>query len=218
MSTTVRYLMTTPVVTVRPGTPFKDIVAAVRAARVGAVPVTDEAGQVIGIVSERDLLIRKASPARAVLRASLRHRSGQGEAAATAAGLMISPAVTIRAEATPKEAARLMRSRHLPSLPVVDVAGRLIGIVSQGDVLDTFTRPDTAIRREVIQRLIWREFLLDPDVFTVTVENGIVTLTGRPENDLVGHCLAAAVADVEGVVAVHDRLSYTAERARRSWR
>lgn len=58
MSNTVRDVMTTPVVTVRPDTPFKHLIARVRA--VGAVPVTDDAGLVLGIVGERDLLAKSA--------------------------------------------------------------------------------------------------------------------------------------------------------------
>ncbi len=62
MSGTIRDFMTTPVVTVRQNTPFKVIVSRMLAARVGAVPVIDDAGLVIGIVSAHDLLARKAGP------------------------------------------------------------------------------------------------------------------------------------------------------------
>ena len=117
-------------------------------------------------------------------RARDRHEYRQA-AAATAASLMTSPAVTIRTEATTAEAARLMYRSHLASLPVVDSAGRLIGIVSQGDVLDSFTRQDADIRREVVRDIISREFLLNPDAFSVTVQDGIVRLSGQPESDQV---------------------------------
>jgi CBS-domain-containing membrane protein len=212
MSNTVRDVMTTPVVTVRPDTPFKHVVARVRA--VGAVPVTDDAGLVLGIVCERDLLAEKArlerSPGR--LAAVRRHGERGKAAAATAASLMTSPAVTTRAEATTGKAAWLMYRHRLESLPVVDWLGRLIGIISQGDVLDGFTRQDADIRREVVRDVIARTFLLDPQVFTVTVRDGVVTLSGRPESDQVGHLLSAAVRRVEGVVDLHDQLRYTADK------
>jgi CBS-domain-containing membrane protein len=197
MSSTVRDVMTTSVVTVQPDTPFKHVVARVRA--VGAVPVTDDSGLVIGIVSERDLLAGKVSLER-------------GRAAAvTAASVMTSPAVTTRAEAPTREAARLMYRHRRGSLPVVDWLGRLIGIISEGDVLDGLTRPDADIRREVVRDVIARTFLLDPQAFAVTVRDGVVTLSGRPENDQVGRVLAAAVRRVEGVVDVRDQMRYTAE-------
>jgi CBS-domain-containing membrane protein len=210
MSNTVRDVMTTPVVTVRPDTPFKQVVARVRA--VGAVPVTDDSGLVRGIVCERDLLAEKAflelSPGRL---AAVRRRGQRGKsAAATAASLMTSPAVTTRAGATTGQAAWLMYRHRLESLPVVDRLGRLIGIVSQGDVLDGFTRQDADIHREVVRDVIARKFLLDPQAFRVTVEDGVVTLAGRPESDQVGHLMAAAVRCVEGVVGLRDQMRYTA--------
>lgn len=203
--------MTTPVVTVRPDTPFKHVVARVRA--VGAVPVTDESGLVLGMVGERDLLATKGRleglPGRL---AAARRRGGHGTAAgATAASLMSSPAVMTRAEATTGEAARLMYRHRLGSLPVVDWLGRLVGIISEGDVLDDFIRRDADIHREVVRDVIARGFLLDPLAFTVSVRDGVVTLSGRPETDQVGHLLAAAVRRVEGVVELRDQMRYTVE-------
>jgi CBS-domain-containing membrane protein len=205
MTRTVRDVMTTPVVTVRPDTPFKQVVATVRA--VGAVPVTDGSGLVRGIVCERDLLARAARRGRP---GGMRRRGGREAAAASAAGVMTSPAVTARAGATTSQAARLMYRHRLGSLPVVDRPGRLIGIISQGDVLDGFTREDADIRREVIRDIIARRFLLDPQAFRVTVSDGIVTLSGRPESDEVGRLLAAAVRRAEGVVSLRDQMQYSA--------
>jgi CBS-domain-containing membrane protein len=200
--------MTTPVVTVRPDTPFKHVVARVRA--VGAVPVTDDSGLVLGMVGERDLLATKGRleglPGRLAAPRRTRH-----DVRRQAAGLMSSPAVMTRAEATTGEAARLMYRHCLGSLPVVDWLGRLVGIISQGDVLDGFTRRDADIHREVVRDVIARELLLDPLAFTVSVRDGVVTLSGRPETDQVGHLLAAAVRRVEGVVELRDQMQYTAE-------
>jgi osmotically-inducible protein OsmY len=52
-------------------------------------------------------------------------------------------------------------------------------------------------------------FLMDSQPFAVTVHDGVVTLTGRSENDQAGHELVERVRHIEGVVAVLDRLSYT---------
>ena len=215
MTRAVRDFMTTPVVTVRQDTPFKVIVTRMLAARAGAVPVIDDSGLVMGLVSAHDLLARKASLTRAgrVLRAGLRHRREHGEVAApTASRLMISRPARIRADATMAEAACLMCRHRVTSVPVVDSCGRLIGIVSQDDILATFTRPDQSIQHEVAIDLILHDFALNPQAFTVTVRQGIVTLAGHPETDEVGHSLAAAVRQVEGVIAVRDQLSYQAQR------
>ena len=106
-----------------------------------------------------------------------------------------------------------MYRHRLGSLPVVDSAGRLIGIISRGDVLNGFTRQDADIRREVVRDVIARDFLLDPQAFTVTVREGVVTLSGRPEHDQVGHLLATAVRHVEGVVDLRDQMHYTTDGA-----
>ena len=55
---------------------------------------------------------------------------------------------------------------------------------------------------------------MDPLAFQVTVKDGIVTLTGRPETNETGHDIVRRVGHVQGVVAVRDRLDYPpAERA-----
>ena len=127
------------------------------AARAGAVPVIDDSGLVMGLVSAHDLLARKAiltRPGR-VLRPGLRHRREHGEVAApTASRLMISRPAKIWADAATEEAARLMCRHRVTSVPVVDSRGRLIGIVSRDDILGTFTRPDQAIHHEVTVDLI----------------------------------------------------------------
>jgi hypothetical protein len=53
-------------------------------------------------------------------------------------------------------------------------------------------------------------FVIDPQAFAVTMRDGIVTLSGRPESDQVGHLLAAAVQRVEGVAGLRDQMRYTA--------
>ena len=60
MSTFVKDAMTAKVIWVKRDTPFTEIAAALRQYRVSAFPVLDEAGQVIGVVSESDLLAKLA--------------------------------------------------------------------------------------------------------------------------------------------------------------
>ncbi|HWC40708.1 MAG TPA: CBS domain-containing protein, partial [Actinomycetota bacterium] len=62
MRSLVRDLMTTPVVTVESTTPFKEIVARLTQHKVSAVPVVDDAGLVLGVISEADLLLKEEHP------------------------------------------------------------------------------------------------------------------------------------------------------------
>ena len=62
MHSLVKDLMTTQVVTVTPKTPFKKIVACLAEHRVTALPVVDDQGLVLGVVSEADLLLKEEFP------------------------------------------------------------------------------------------------------------------------------------------------------------
>ena len=151
MSATVRDVMTTGVIAVRGDTSFKEMAAMLGSSRVSGFPVIDQAGKVIGVVSETDMLIKEADrDGHPELFAGLRRsRDHQKAAGVTAAELMTSPPVTIGPDEPVQHAAFLMYDRAVERLPVVDKAGHLVGIVSQVDVLSIFSRPDEEIRREV---------------------------------------------------------------------
>ena len=210
MGSTVKDVMTTQVVAVRKAASFKEMAVKMRDSRIGAFPVLDDGGRVIGVVSAADMLNKEADLATGPEPLSSLLRFGDREKAAgvTAAELMTSPAVTIGPDAPVAEAARLMRDRRVKRLPVVNATGHLIGVISRADVLSIFTRPDEQIRHEVIEEVIRNGALVRPQGFTVTVHDGIVTLAGRPENDGAGRDLIEAVQHIEGVVSVRDELSY----------
>jgi CBS domain-containing protein len=91
---------------------------------------------------------------------------------------------------------------------VVDEGGRLVGIVSRGDLLKVFNRTDQAIRREIIDDVIVGEFTMDPNRFFIHVDDGVVVLQGRVERHSLLPYLFRAVHAVEGVVRVENRLAY----------
>ena len=210
MGSRVKDVMTTDVVSVPENAEYKDIVSVVRELRVSAFPVLDAAGHLVGVVSEADLLLKEAG--QEALGGSLISSGRRGEqakaAGVTAAELMTTPAVTIGPEDSVVDAARLMHDRHVKRLPVVDQAGRLVGIVSRVDLLSVFDRPDSEIRAAVRKDIIAREFALDPDSFDVQVTSGIVTITGQVENQAVAQHLLGALRHAEGVVGVRSRLRF----------
>ena len=207
MKITVRDVMTTRVIWVREDAPFRDLAVALRRFRVSAFPVLGEGDQVIGVVSEADMLAKEAlDPG---MLAGLLHRKDAEKARGITAGdLMTAAVVTVGPEDTVEHAARLMYSRKVKRLPVVDASGHLVGIISRADVLAVFDRPDEDIRREITDEVILGELLIDPRAFDVKVSDGIVTLTGVPESDQVGHEIVQRIRHVHGVVAVRDRLGY----------
>jgi len=210
MNATVKDVMTTHVVAVRKDAPFKDMAARLREHRVSAFPVLDDDDKVIGVVSEADLLTKEALEfaGSGKVASMLRHREQAKAAGLTAADLMTTPPVTIGPNEFVSHAARLMYSRHVKRLPVVDDNGRLIGIVSRADVLSVYSRTDADIRHEIVEKVILDTLLTDPARFTITIKEGIVTVEGMPETASVGHDMIEEIRHVEGVVAVRDRLSY----------
>jgi CBS domain-containing protein len=213
MNATVRDVMTADVVAVKQDATFKDIATLLRLYRVSAFPVVDDDQVVIGVVSEADLLPKEAlvagsglPPGR--LSVVLHRREFSKAGGVTAADIMTRPPITITQDEPVTSAARLMYSCKVKRLPVVTEDGRLVGIISRADVLSVYSRPDEEIRQEIRQDVILTGFLTDPDRFTITVKDGIVTLQGRPETAGSGHDIVAETWRVEGVVSVCDLLTY----------
>jgi len=216
MSATVQDVMTTDVVAVKQDASFKDIATMLGRHRVSAFPVVDDDGKVIGVVSEADLLPKEAlvagsglPPGR--LSVMLHHKEFSKAGGITVTDVMTRPPVTVTADEPVTSAARLMYSCKVKRLPVVDSRGRLVGIVSRADVLSVYGRPDEEILVEVSQ-VIRNEFLSDPLRFTIAVEDGVVTIAGRPETAESGRGMVSGIWRIEGVVSVRDLLTYPPAR------
>ncbi|WP_328494697.1 CBS domain-containing protein [Streptomyces sp. NBC_00414] len=199
---TVSDVMTHTVVAVGREAPFKEIVELLGQWKVSAVPVLAGEGRVIGVVSEADLLpkgeFRDVDDQVADRDGDPAERSKA--LGLTAGELMSSPAVTVHPNATLSEAARIMARRRVKRLPVVDTIGLLQGVVSRGDLLKVFLRPDEEIADEVRRSVLTQLPIITP--VTVAVAEGVVTLGGSlPDRGLVP-VLARAVRAVEGVVDV----------------
>lgn len=202
-------VMTTTVVTVDRITPYKEIARLLAEHRISGLPVLKMGREVIGVVTEADLLAAEDKVQRR-LHAVARWPRRQQHPALTAGELMTTPAITIGRDATIPAAARLMATRHIRRLPVIDEKGRLAGIVSRRDLLSVFLRPDEDIAADV-RRLLDELLLAEPGEADVTVREGIVTLTGTldPKTGPHGDLIPAAIKlmwGVDGVVDVIDHL------------
>ena len=213
MNAIVRDVMTPTVITVGEDTPFEAIAAALREHRVSAFPVLDQASQVIGVVSESDLLAKLAlgngdDGMPGMITGIIRHQQLQKARAVTAAELMTSPAYTVRPEDPVEQAARIMYLRNVKRLPVVDGEGRLAGIVSRADVLAVYSRTDADIAEEIRTGILSTETPADPGTLDVSVTAGVATIVGRPQTRAQGHAIISRARHVQGVVAVRARLDY----------
>jgi CBS domain-containing protein len=169
-----------------------------------ALPVVDDGGHVIGIVSEADLLpkeeFRDSDPDRYT---QLRRLSDLAKAGSlTAEELMTAPALTVEAGATLAQAARTMARARVKRLPVVDGTGRLGGVVSRADLLKVFLREDESIAEEVRREVVAYLFPAPASSVRVEVHEGVVLLAGRVRDRSLVPVAARLVRAVEGVVDV----------------
>ncbi|WP_405682446.1 CBS domain-containing protein [Streptomyces sp. NBC_00057] len=185
-------LMTPTAVSVQRGTTFKEIARLLDEFGVTAVPVVDEKGCAVGVVSEADLLRRRNA------------RSG----ANTAVGLMSHPAITAAPEWSVVRAARVMEKHKVKRLPVVDNNGRLIGVLSRSDLLQLFLRRDHAIQEEILEEVLTHTLRLSPSSLTVEVADGLVTLSGTVGRHSLVPIILRLCRSVDGVVDVINRLNY----------
>jgi CBS domain-containing protein len=213
MNAVVKDVMTPNVITVGKDTPFEVIAVALREHRVSAFPVLDQASQVIGVVSESDLLAKLAlgngdDEMPGMITGILRRQQLKKAHAVTVAELMTSPAYTVRPEDTVEQAARIMYLRNVKRLPVVDAGGRLAGIVSRADVLAVYSRTDADIAEEIRTGILSTETPAGPGTLDVSVKAGVATIVGRPQTREQGHAIIGRARHVQGVAAVRDRLDY----------
>ncbi|MEU7033733.1 CBS domain-containing protein [Streptomyces sp. NPDC046237] len=195
---TVSDVMTHTAVAIGRDAPYKEIVALMDQWKVSALPVLEGEGRVVGVVSEADLLPKEEFR-------SVEPRPGEfaeaSKAGAVRAGeLMSSPAVTVHPDATLAEAARIMATRKVKRLPVVNDIGMLEGVVSRSDLLKVFLRKDDEIEAE-IRHSVLNEPAVPPEL-DVTVAEGVATIGGALSDRSLVPLLARAVRAVEGVVDV----------------
>jgi CBS-domain-containing membrane protein len=208
---TVSDVMTRTVVVVSESAPFKNVVRRMHEYRVSALPVVDDEGRLVGIVSEADLILKEdpeLEEGARLFEGPHRRHERRKAAGLTSRQLMTSPVVTVGPGATLGEAAGLMHRRAVKRLPVVDGSGRILGILSRADLLKVFLRDDGEIEREVREDVIRRTLWIDPDTVSVAVRDGVARLEGQLERRSLIPMIEQLVTAVEGVVGVEEHLSF----------
>ena len=208
----VRDVMTTQVVNVPPAMRLKELARVLSEARIGGAPVVNEDGDVIGVVSEADLVGKQIGrpPSR---RAPLDWIFGNGDdawelrhrAAITVEDAMTAPAITVAADRPLREVAAIMVDRDVNRLPVME-DGRLVGIVTRADLVRAYLGRDDAILRAIRDDVIKRRMWLDPDQLRIEVVEGIVHLSGSVDRRSTAGLLEKLIGLVDGVDGVESRL------------
>ncbi|OPZ79449.1 MAG: Magnesium transporter MgtE [Actinobacteria bacterium ADurb.Bin444] len=139
-------IMSFPVVTIEPGATVRELAAVLADNNISGLPVVDEDGKLLGVVSEEDLLLLDADLhfpryvqvfdsvifLESVRKFEERFRKAF---AAKVSDVMSRDPVIVTKEATLREVATLMSRKDVNRLPVVDETGHLLGIIARGDVL-----------------------------------------------------------------------------------
>jgi CBS-domain-containing membrane protein len=208
---TVADVMTHGAVSATAATTYSDLVDLIETRAVNAVPIIDRFDRVIGIVSATDLLHKiefagGADPPR--IFESRRHRRDRRKSTGMVAEqLMTAPAVTVMRTTPVADAARLMEETGVRRLPVIDVVGRITGMVTNRDLLKVFLRPDDAIKRRVVDLFSTVDGGRS-SVLEVEVDDGDVVVTGEVDQRSVAEGLTARVEAVDGVVSVVNRVTW----------
>jgi len=119
----VRDLMSMPAVTIRSNEDYKAALTLMQERSLHHLPVVDSDGEISGMAAERDLLI-----------AATRYLQSPVEVG----DVMHRGVVAVTPETSAAKAARLMLGQRIGSLPVVNAAGQVVGILTETDILKAF--------------------------------------------------------------------------------
>lgn len=131
-----RDVMQRPVATVGRDAPVAEAAVPLAEQGYAALPVLDHRDRLVGMLTSGDVL-----------------RGTMSGDAHTVAEVMTAPAVAVPAYQDLAEVTRVLLSRGLRSVPVVEDDGQVVGIVSRGDLLRLLLKPDEAIAVSVQRRL-----------------------------------------------------------------
>jgi CBS domain-containing protein len=210
-------IMSSPVVTVTPDASVAEVAALLLEKKISGVPVVDQTGQVVGILSEGDLLRRVETDTQRHRPHWLEMLLGQsGDAgsfikshASRVGDVMSHDVIASHPEASLREIAELMER-----VPIVD-GGRTVGIVSRANLMQGLladrrsaaaATSDDQIR-DNLNDLLRTQSWIDHNRINIVVSGGVVQLWGSVQNDEQRRALTVAAESTTGVKSVEDRLT-----------
>ena len=195
-----RDIMSSPVVSVTPDMTVKYAANLLSTHGFTALPVLDDDGRLIGVVSEADL-VRDRFPRDA------RYRNGDGSGPAeppaappsgTVGGVMTTPAVGMGAGTDVVDLVRVLLEDRIRSMPIVDGA-HVVGVVTRRDLVRALARDDTVISADVRHQL---SIYGGPRRWTVEVHDGAVEVVDAFDDETDRHVATVLAQAVPGVTAV----------------
>ncbi len=215
-------IMSSPVVTVSPDASVAEVAALLLEKRISGVPVVDQTGQIVGILSEGDLLRRVETDTQRHRPHWLEMLLGQsGDAgsfikshASRVGDVMSHDVIASHPEASLREIAELMERHGIKRFPIVD-GGRIVGIVSRANLMQGLladrrsaaaATSDDQIR-DNLNDLLRTQSWIDHNRINAVVSGGVVQLWGSVQNDEQRRALMVAAESTTGVKSVEDHLT-----------
>jgi CBS domain-containing protein len=216
-------IMTREVITVGVATPIVEAANIMLAKHVSGLPVVDETGKLVGIISQGDFIRRAEIGTQRKRGRWLKVLVGPGRAASDfvreqgrrVGEIMTAEPYTVTENATLEEIVELMERNNIKRLPVMR-EDKLVGIVTRSNLLQAVaglthdvpvpTADDDHIRNRIIrsiEKADWAPFGLG-----VIVRNGIVHISGVITDDRSREATIVAAENVSGVTKVHDHLCW----------
>jgi CBS domain-containing protein len=214
-----RDVMVSPVITVKPSSSVRDVAKLFLERRISAVPVVDDQGKLVGIVSEGDLLHRAEAGTERKRSWWLQGLTGDETLAAEyakaharkVADVMTRRVITASPDTPLHEIASLLENNSIKRVPIVK-DGQVVGIVSRANLIQAVASErkelDIPVSDAVIRDKILTNLQAEPWAHTglvnVIVKDGIVDLYGITGSDAERKAIRVAAESVPGVCAVHD--------------
>ena len=217
-----RDVMVSPVITVSPSSSIRDVAKTFLKHEISAVPVVDESGKLVGIVSEGDLLHRVENATETRRPSWLRFFTQDDLPAAEyvkshsrrVADVMTQRVISAAPEASLADIAMLMERYSIKRVPIVS-KGQLVGIVSRANLIQAIAtaRPslqvplsDQAIRDKLLAHLRTQPWP-HTNQLNATVKDGVVDVWGICHSDAEREAVRIAAENIPGVKAVKNNLS-----------
>jgi CBS domain-containing protein len=217
-----RDVMVSPVITVKPSSTVKEVAKTLVDKHISAVPVVDDAGKLVGIISEGDLMHRAEIGTERRFRWWPRLVRGDATLpfgyikahARKAADVMTQNVFTATPETPLDEIAVLLERNSIKRVPIV-LDGQLVGIVSRANLVQALAAmpaqleiplSDSKIREELLSHLK-RQPWANTHLFNVTVTDGVVSLWGIANSETESNGIRVAAEATPGVRAVNNHLA-----------
>lgn len=215
-------IMTRDLITVKPDTPVREIAALMAEKHISGVPVVADDGQVIGVVSQGDLLHREEIGTERRPKSWLRVFADPDQMAREyvrthglrAHDIMSRHVVSVSADADLQHVADTMDKHRFKRVPVVD-KGKLVGLITRGDIVRTLNKmqasakamslDNTALEKALLQKMRNQPWL-DGTYINLTVKDGAIELWGFIKSEDQRNALKVLIEETAGSRKVDDHL------------